>query len=218
MISIHPPHAGRDQAERERMEAHYRFQSTLPMRGGTLDALRMLLAVRISIHPPHAGRDIRSVAYHPALTYFNPPSPCGEGHCWRRSIPPPGRFQSTLPMRGGTDAIEHQGIPDDISIHPPHAGRDGRSPAHPGRDQHFNPPSPCGEGRRAECNSGRNQRFQSTLPMRGGTLQMRALINRAAFQSTLPMRGGTILFRQKSKSRIISIHPPHAGRDSSTPP
>ena len=81
-----------------------KFQSTLPMRGGTVQARQMLSRNH----------------------YFNPPSPCGEG----------------LPELS-------RSIPDcDISIHPPHAGRDhagGTSfravigisihPPHAGRDE-----------------------------------------------------------------------------------
>ena len=37
----------------------------------------------ISIHPPHAGRDLCFCPRSYLLSYFNPPSPCGEGHdCW----------------------------------------------------------------------------------------------------------------------------------------
>ena len=55
-------------------------------------------------------------------------------------------FQSTLPMRGGTNIIREREITMYISIHPPHAGRDitGGDLVLDGQD--FNPPSPCGEG------------------------------------------------------------------------
>ena len=33
----------------------------------------------ISIHPPRAGRDGRPDEGSGLATYFNPPSPCGEG-------------------------------------------------------------------------------------------------------------------------------------------
>ena len=79
-------------------------------------------------------------------------------------------FQSTLPMRGGTEMQGNIGQLGKISIHPPHAGRDCSPPCwmpmpdisihppHAGRDTcracathaivDFNPPSPCGEGRK----------------------------------------------------------------------
>ena len=58
--------------------------------------------------------------------------------------------------------------------------------------------------------------FQSTLPMRGETSMVyRLTIRFPRFQSTLPMRGETT--RRKCSGSIfeISIHSPHAGRDSS---
>ena len=146
------------------------FQSTLPMRGGTIASIGVaatsanfnppspcgegpgnlklaLASARISIHPPHAGRDARTC----------------------RDVSKREIFQSTLPMRGGTHAERSQDNNRRISIHPPHAGRDtdmsrrkqardiSIHPPHAGRDgtgakkiqknQNFNPPSPCGEGR-----------------------------------------------------------------------
>ena len=79
----------------------------------------------------------------------------------------------------------------DISIHPPHAGRDFRIIGGPGGREHFNPPSPCGEGRLIMCACDTVKVFQSTLPMRGGTSPPLAFTTR----------------------QFISIHPPHAGRD-----
>ena len=38
-----------------------------------------------------------------------------------------------------------------------------------------------------------------------------------AFQSTRPVRGGTFLAFQSTGNRIISIHPPRAGRDRALP-
>ena len=77
--------------------------SILPVRGGTvLDGLSYGRCL-ISIHPPRAGRD------------YDPESlRCGDV-----------RFQSTLPVRGGT-----------LAVHVKLSGY-----------YDFNPPSPCGEGR-----------------------------------------------------------------------
>ena len=102
------------------------FQSTLPMRGETRQVIYSCGISGISIHSPHAGRDM--------------PSP---GCKHRQPI-----FQSTLPMRGETlsrysfaislwnfnplspcgerppsSKICADNLP--ISIHSPHAGRDG---------------------------------------------------------------------------------------------
>ena len=127
---------------------HHRpaFQSTLPMRGGTLLGLLVF------------GSN----------AYFNPPSPCGEG---RNEINPMITEPSISihPPHAGRDyLLDRQDQRPNISIHPPHAGRDysfrlpeetieiSIHPPHAGRDNsfgiigrtdsNFNPPSPCGEG------------------------------------------------------------------------
>ena len=101
-----------------------------------------------------------------------------------------------------------------ISIHPPHAGRDVAAglwcrrcgisihPPHAGRDLCWPPFCLVGG------------QFQSTLPMRGGTYVNGGCKDAHGFQSTLPMRGGTDDVRTADGRRAISIHPPHAGRDT----
>ena len=56
-ISIHPPRVGRDHSS-------------------TVEAAFFI----ISIHPPRVGRDSRLYQEMGDAEYFNPPSPCGEGH------------------------------------------------------------------------------------------------------------------------------------------
>ena len=145
------------------------FQSTLPVWGGTKQALTKHHQPCISIHPPRVGRDQRALDARDGGNDFNPPSPCGEGHIgvvqvvhvdlisihpprvgrdlnWgdvdfekNISIHPPrvGRdtlckvwhlktkkFQSTLPVWGGTGDAGPHPRPLPISIHPPRVGRD----------------------------------------------------------------------------------------------
>ena len=129
------------------MARHIRFQSTLPVWGGTAA-------------PPPAS---------PPLLCFNPPSPCGEGPgCaplpsahMAVSIHPPrvGRdlpsfllyhrlplFQSTLPVWGGTVAVPFPSI-SQLRFNPPSPCGEGplKSPLCYFLCG-FNPPSPCGEG------------------------------------------------------------------------
>ena len=59
-ISIHPPHAGRDVNRHVLLLNVVPFQSTLPMRGGTISVAAHIVLLSISIHPPHAGRDSTS--------------------------------------------------------------------------------------------------------------------------------------------------------------
>ena len=125
------------------------FQSTRPVRGGTMtvypsiswsdisihppragrdNGVQLPRGVeRISIHPPRAGRDTTVALMRPVYLNFNPPAPCGAGP----SIYVDGRnamiFQSTRPVRGGTWPGRHGHVFPHISIHPPRAGRDKRS-------------------------------------------------------------------------------------------
>ena len=146
-ISIHPPLAGRDYFCDRHSRLSLRFQSTRPLRGGTLDVALGLRHSDISIHPPLAGRDEFfddlqvdvHISIHPPLAgrdawkpwgfgnsgYFNPPAPCGAGR---------SRVYPTLPT------------------------------------QNFNPPAPCGAGP-ADINAmSAPPIFQSTRPLRGGTV------------------------------------------------
>ena len=56
-ISIHAPHAGRDDCRKGRIDRILVFQSTRPLRGATLVIPHIGLRRHISIHAPHAGRD-----------------------------------------------------------------------------------------------------------------------------------------------------------------
>ena len=78
-ISIHPPRAGRDNGSASEFGLfgdfnppspcgegpdfsqinidYWAFQSTLPVRGGTLSGKGDQIFIFISIHPPRAGRD-----------------------------------------------------------------------------------------------------------------------------------------------------------------
>ena len=56
LISIHAPHAGRDELDRV-LQFTEAFQSTRPMRGATDFEHPAIYREQISIHAPHAGRD-----------------------------------------------------------------------------------------------------------------------------------------------------------------
>ncbi len=60
LISIHPPRVGRDQGVPLLGHGQRRFQSTLPVWGGTARILRGMKLWVISIHPPRVGRDSKS--------------------------------------------------------------------------------------------------------------------------------------------------------------
>ena len=193
-ISIHAPHAGRDELIVERQNSRI-ISIHAPHAGRDRQPDHKLFpALGISIHAPHAGRDgkYRLISGHSRI------------------------FQSTRPMRGATVQRKHFACANYISIHAPHAGRDNTMPykgtdaekisihaPHAGRDclpypspfrcVDFNPRAPCGARRRCACRANRATRFQSTRPMRGAT-----------------SAGGC-----EHGEHDISIHAPHAGRDES---
>ena len=124
LISIHPPRAGRDHNQGQRLQLPQGFQSTRPVRGGTLMLILILSSKFISIHPPRAGRDTITPK-RPTITYdFNPPAPCGAGRQPPYHHQCEQAFQSTRPVRGGTI---RGCIPNNMS-------------------RYFNPPAPCGAG------------------------------------------------------------------------
>ena len=146
-ISIHPPRAGRDallpqplppqpqfQSTRpvrggtSRSAIHassfFLFQSTRPVRGGTINSASSPVSPLISIHPPRAGRDMAGINWRRRTRNFNPPAPCGAGLCHKFGKYNYPEFQSTRPVRGGTAEGQEDGDDNEISIHPPRAGRD----------------------------------------------------------------------------------------------
>ena len=101
-----------------------KFQSTLPLRGATSFFRRIGALVKISIHTPLAGSDTGRWGSGYGLPYFNPHSPCGERRSlWTKRLASV-RFQSTLPLRGATNAAKSVGLSQNISIHTPLAGSD----------------------------------------------------------------------------------------------
>ena len=93
-------------------------------------------------------------------------------------------------LRYSVPYIAGKNLPKDSDPAPRGAGPFSRASARCGR--HFNPPAPCGAG----------------LPV--GIL----LSISDSFQSTRPLRGGTVELNRRRKTKVISIHPPLAGRDS----
>ena len=77
-ISIHAPRAGSDAFGCSALIIIYRFQSTLPVRGATMDRELDTIKASISIHAPRAGSDCESDFSLWRPRNFNPRSPCGE--------------------------------------------------------------------------------------------------------------------------------------------
>ncbi len=100
-ISIHAPHAGSDAPAAILSTGSSLFQSTLPMRGATLNVAYAVCHIEFQSTLPMRGATVMLLLMRLCA-----------------------RFQSTLPMRGATYLhLWHQKI-DEISIHAPHAGSD----------------------------------------------------------------------------------------------
>ena len=212
MISIHPPRAGRDRTGGACRHQHgdfnppapcgagrnslplsvvmLLFQSTRPVRGGTIDSSILMQNRSISIHPPRAGRDrhrTNCLAHRPI------------------SIHPPraGRDRSWAPS-------SYRGL---ISIHPPRAGRDspGGRPK-PGAAISIHPPR---AGRDPGWKDAEHTELISIHPPRAGRdlSSCTVRLQQTLFQSTRPVRGGTKMQLMVYFQNQISIHPPRAGRD-----
>ena len=146
LISIHAPRAGSDRRE---------------------PASRV--GDGISIHAPRAGSDSLGRLPDGNREHFNPRSPCGErlggfegdaggidfnprSPCGERRALAGIRmthtgFQSTLPVRGATRALDDVQAGFVISIHAPRAGSDIARCLRHADAGYFNPRSPCGERR-----------------------------------------------------------------------
>ena len=156
-----------------------RFQSTHPVRGGTIWIPLRYSLFQISIHPPRAGWDhifrhskIQQslISIHPPragwdLTCgrnpacrrnFNPPTPCGVGRQFPSLAVSIFNFNPPTPCGVGLPCTPPQFDTPAISIHPPRAGWD------------------CGE-----CPGGApGELFQSTHPVRGGTANIANVCNK----------------------------------------
>ena len=190
-VSIHAPHAGRDNGKGKKQTGVY-VSIHAPHAGRDGCLTRQSHRKGVSIHAPHAGRDTTSSTGLTHVRCFNPRAPCGARPDLIRVQSVVILFQSTRPMRGATESTSIIPRSQEVSIHAPHAGRDNNNKVHKQIHQCFNPRAPCGARPR---NSEK------------GALD-------SEFQSTRPMRGATKFFKIFRKTSVVSIHAPHAGRDA----
>ncbi len=124
--------------------------------------------------------------------YFNPLSPCGErlGHS-RMSESLPHDFNPLSPCGERPWLSGELPFNPRISIHSPHAGRDGWSCVVYIQLKHFNPLSPCGE-RQADKTD---------------------LLATESISIHSPHAGRDFGIAYVAAAGSISIHSPHAGRD-----
>ena len=129
----------------------------------------------------------------PWIIYFNPRAPCGARRTVRSPVIGANAFQSTRPMRGATNDWGTGSFDWEISIHAPHAGRDGSDTEAPASLFRFQSTRPMRGATGLFILIWASVIFQSTRPMRGATLRLRQHGGKPIFQSTRPMRGATAM-------------------------
>ena len=173
--------------------------------------------------------------------YFNPRAPCGARPMTTSCVFRARTFQSTRPMRGATSAGRrrrpqrryfnprapcgarlspslHYAARVGISIHAPHAGRDKQRYWTRSARRHFNPRAPCGARRQLAVPPKLCMlHFNPRAPCGARPLVIFLGHRGQGFQSTRPMRGATAYIILSMSAMMISIHAPHAGRDSKAP-
>ncbi len=124
-ISIHPPRVGRDRSCAAGPTARRKFQSTLPVWGGTTSTYGTLSLSIFQSTLPVWGGTLGRNARGTHTADFNPPSPCGEGRLLGTDHYCAGKI-SIHPPRVGRDLSRRLVHPvrQGISIHPPRVGRD----------------------------------------------------------------------------------------------
>ena len=101
-------------------------------------------------------------------------------------------FQSTRPMRGATLGSILAANTQIISIHAPHAGRDGDIYGDKeGLDENFNPRAPCGARQSRRFRYVRDRHFNPRAPCGARPMLRDQYGIYILFQSTRPMRGAT---------------------------
>ena len=212
-VSIHAPHAGRDQGHPPSCTRCRRFNPRAPCGARHTSSIRrcrnssfnprapcgarpahvvhMVRITAVSIHAPHAGRDRRSTSPMYRTRRFNPRAPCGARHRRFHRVCLVKKFQSTRPMRGATYPRHDTGHSLGVSIHAPHAGRDGRAHPRKTRTQSFNPRAPCGA----------RQQTRLRLPSFATYLWV-LLATNMIFSAFCP----TPLLRHGSHTYIFSLH------------
>ena len=123
-----------------------------------------------------------------------------------------------------------------VSIHPPRMGRDSINPAVTILEQHFNPPSPCGEGLSgwrgnwnwttcfnppSPCGEGRSSAHPSLMgicfnppsPCGEGHYHLCPSRVQPNFNPPSPCGEGRLQHHADNTPMPISIHPPRVGRD-----
>ena len=214
MISIHAPRAGSDICAALAFSSTFSISIHAP-RAGSDPFSKALFRLFCNFNPRSpCGERPLAAAILRSENDFNPRSLYGERHCLcsecgnrlKISIHAPRAgsdrvraaaqtsttvFQSTLPVRGATQATMPPALRPD-----------------------FNPRSPCGERPHQAAIHSACQGFQSTLPVRGATTSSQAARWYSSdFNPRSPCGERLFIVITPDTVHIISIHAPRAGSD-----
>ena len=125
------------------------------------------------------------------------------------------KFQSTHPLRGGTSGGQPFRTEEQISIHPPLAGWDRKLFSRKKRSYDFNPPTPCGVGPVVRKFKPKFDSISIHPPLAGWDLEtVLAFFQMTAISIHPPLAGWDPGRHGATQDPCISIHPPLAGWDS----
>ena len=191
-ISIHAPHAGRDPriGSQNHIPAHFNPRAPCGARRHSFKVSDKRSV--ISIHAPHAGRDASVDSRASVPSDFNPRAPCGARPRGHFIAPPCFNFNPRAPCGARPGSVQKNFVAKNfnprapcgarpllvlrrvkhvhISIHAPHAGRDGHSFKVSDKRSVISIHAPhAGRDVTVQVVCLREIEFQSTRPMRGAT-------------------------------------------------
>ena len=183
------------------------------MRGATFPRRTSDHVRFVSIHAPHAGRDRMPTAREETqIVSIHAP------HAGRDRTKALGNdfeeaFQSTRPMRGATcSSVSRSFFGTGFNPRAP-CGARRELLQRRGSADCFNPRAPCGARPFASMMMPLRRMFQSTRPMRGATPVLTASLLTTKVSIHAPHAGRDTGLADKVRFNKVSIHAPHAGRD-----
>ena len=138
IVSIHAPWEGCDLLCSGVQFAGVLFQFTHPGKGATFGSVSSMRWRPVSIHAPWEGCDSYKREVYPVLPRFNSRTLGRVRLLGPRHLYPCTRFQFTHPGKGATKRIKYSDLSDDVSIHAPWEGCDGRRQVQDYRTLGFN--------------------------------------------------------------------------------
>ena len=214
-ISIHAPRTGSDERRIDGFNCRDAFQSTLPARGatparGTNEAaerhfnprsphgerpgpgLARKFRAAISIHAPRTGSDPTPQLGGITMTTISIHAPRTGSDRSAGRCPLLGLFQSTLPARGATLALDILQRRAFISIHAPRTGSDAPTRSSRSSTITFQSTLPARGATRLPLRAADHDGISIHAPRTGSDVILRWIAAPVfVFQSTLPARGAT---------------------------